>query len=119
MNSKVVGRYKSTNVEDAKRGYWEPSIINLKNSNRINGHFVRPNKVVFKYLDFKKNVDPNVHVKVFNFVVNTNVESFEKYIINAYNNIFRDTTSNWCHNYMSIFPNCMFSKVTHAFCKRH
>jgi hypothetical protein len=30
-----------------------------------------------------------------------------------------DMASNWCHNYMSQFLNCIFSKFTHAFCKHH
>jgi hypothetical protein len=29
-------------------------------------HYVKPNKVVLKYLHFKKDADPNAHVKVFN-----------------------------------------------------
>jgi hypothetical protein len=38
----------------------------------------------FKYLDFKKYVDPNVHVKMFNFAMKVNVETSKKYIINAF-----------------------------------
>ncbi len=34
-----------------------------------NDHYVRPNKVAFKYHDFKKDVNPNVHVKVFNSTI--------------------------------------------------
>jgi len=33
--------------------------------------------------------------------------------------MLRDTTSGWCHNYMSKFPNYIFSELTHAFCQRH
>jgi hypothetical protein len=40
--------------------------------------------VTLKYHDFKKDVDLDVHVKVFNFVVKVNVETFEEYIINAF-----------------------------------
>ncbi len=64
------------------------------------GHYVRPNMVAFKYPDFKKDVDPNVPVKVFNSLVKVNVETFEEYIINAFNYTVKDTTSNRCHNYM-------------------
>jgi len=64
------------------------------------GHYVRPNMVAFKYPDFKKDVDPNVLVKVFNSLVKVNVETFEEYIINAFNYTVKDTTSNRCHNYM-------------------
>jgi hypothetical protein len=31
----------------------------------------------------------------------------------------RDMASDWCHNYMSKFPNYIFSKLTLAFCKHH
>jgi hypothetical protein len=64
------------------------------------GHYVRPNMVAFKYPDFKKDVDPNALVKVFNSLVKVNVETFEEYIINAFNYTVKDTTSNRCHNYM-------------------
>jgi hypothetical protein len=44
---------------------------------------VRPNRVAFKYHDFKKDVDLDAHVRVFNYVMNGNAETSEKYIINA------------------------------------
>jgi plasmid replication initiation protein len=75
--------------------------------------------VALKYLDFKKDVDPNVHVRMFNFVIKENAKTFEEYIINAFNYTLRDMTLDWCHNYMSEFPSCIFSKLTHAFCKCH
>ncbi len=52
---------------------------------------MRPNKVVFKYFDFKKNVDPDVHVKVFNYEVKENACTFKEYVINAFNYMLRDT----------------------------
>jgi hypothetical protein len=45
---------------------------------------VRPNIVTLKYLDLKKNVDPTVHVKMFNYVVKVNAKTSEKHIINAF-----------------------------------
>ncbi len=80
---------------------------------------MRPNIITFKYPDLKKNVDPNVHVKMFNYVVKVNAKTSEKYIINAFRYTLWDTTSEWCHNYMSKFLNCIFSKLTQAFCKHH
>jgi hypothetical protein len=56
--------------------------------------------VAFKYRNLKKNVDPNVLVKMFNYFVKTNAETFEEYIMNAFNYMLRNTASNWCHNYM-------------------
>jgi hypothetical protein len=68
--------------------------------------------VALKYLDVKKDVDPNAYVRVFNFVVKANVETSEEYIINVFSYTQKDTTSYWCHNYMLEFPNCTFSNLT-------
>jgi hypothetical protein len=75
--------------------------------------------VALKYPDFKKDVDPDVHVKVFNSPIKVNVETSEKYIINVFSYMLRDIASDWCHNYMLEFLDCIFSKLTHAFCKCH
>ncbi len=93
-------------------GYQEPYVINAQIYNQKYGHFVRPNMVAFKYPNFKKNVDPDVHVKVFNSTIKANVETFEEYIINAFSYMLRDTTSDWCHNYMSKFLDCIFLELT-------
>jgi hypothetical protein len=37
---------------------------------------------------------PDVHVRVFNFVVKESVDTSENYIINAFNYMLRDTTLN-------------------------
>ncbi len=50
--------------------------------------------VALKYFDFKKDVNPNVHVKVFNSIMKVNVETFEEYIINAFSYTLKDTSSN-------------------------
>ncbi len=63
-----------------------------KNTRLHNGHYVRPNIVALKYLDFKKNVDPNVHVRMFNCVVKVNAETFEDYIINTFKYTLQDIT---------------------------
>jgi len=59
--------------------------------NHKDGHYVRPNKVALKYLNFEKDVDPNAHVKVFNSTIKTNVETSEEYIINAFSYTLKDT----------------------------
>jgi hypothetical protein len=59
-----------------------------------NGHSIRPNRVALKFPNFKKNVDPDAHVRVLNFVVKVNEKTFEDYIINAFSYMLRDTTSN-------------------------
>ncbi len=80
MNSMVIGKYKNANATNPRNGYQEPSTITISILDHRYGHFVMPNKVALKYLDFKKDVDPNAHVKVFNFVVKVNAEIYEEYI---------------------------------------
>ncbi len=80
---------------------------------------MRPNKVILKYPNFKKNVDPNVHVRMFNSIMKVNVTTSEKYIINVFNYTLKNMTLNWGHNYMSKFPNLTFLELTQTFCKRH
>jgi hypothetical protein len=49
--------------------------------------------VAFKYLDFKIDVHPDVHVRMFNSIVKINAKTFEEYIIDAFNYIVRDMAS--------------------------
>ncbi len=46
--------------------------------------------VALKYLDFRKDVDPDVHVRTFNSIVKENVKASEKYIINVFNYTLRN-----------------------------
>jgi hypothetical protein len=75
--------------------------------------------MVLKHFDFKKDVDLDAHVKVFNYAIKENVETSKKYMINVFNYMLKDMTLDWCHNYMSIFPNCIFLELIHAFYKHH
>jgi hypothetical protein len=50
--------------------------------------------VVFKYPNFKKIVDLDVHVRMFNYVVKVNEFFYKEYIINAFNYMLRDMASN-------------------------
>jgi len=60
------------------------------------------------------------HVKMFNFAMKVNEKNYEQYIVNAFSYTLKDTTLNWCHNYMSKkFDYSTFSKFTQTFCKRH
>ncbi len=58
-------------------------------------------------------------MKVFNEVVRTNGETSKEYKINAFSYTIKEMASNWCHNYMSEFPICSFSKLTQTFYKHH
>jgi hypothetical protein len=84
MNSMVAEGYKSVNATSLRNEYWESSVVTAQIVDHKDGHYVRPNKVVLKYLDFKKNVNPNVHVRMFNSVIKANAKTSEKYIINVF-----------------------------------
>jgi hypothetical protein len=78
MNSIIAEGYKNINAKNLGKGYRKPFIIITRIFNNRNGHYVKPNKVALKYLDFKNYVDPHVHVRMFNFVVKANAKTFEK-----------------------------------------
>jgi len=94
MNSMAIRRYRSADVTNLRGGYWEPFVVITPISNHRDGHYINPNKIAFKYPNFKKNVDSYVHVGVFNSVIKTNAENFEEYVINVFNYMLKDTTSN-------------------------
>jgi len=75
--------------------------------------------IALKYPNFKKDVDPNVHVTMFNSKVKANAYTFDKYGINVFSYMLRDMALDWCHNYMSKFLDCIFLELTHAFYKCH
>ncbi len=45
----VVRGYKSTDAENLRGGYREPSIVTAKIPTHRNDHFFEPNMVAFKY----------------------------------------------------------------------
>jgi hypothetical protein len=94
MSSITIGGYRSIDVDNPRGGYQDAYVVTIGIPNHRNGHSMRPNRVVFKYLDFKKDVDLDAHVRMFNFVVKANAEAFEEYIINAFNYTLKDITSN-------------------------
>jgi hypothetical protein len=54
MSSIVVRRYERIDAGNLGRRYQEPFIIIARISDHINGHYVKPNSLALKYLDFKK-----------------------------------------------------------------
>jgi hypothetical protein len=48
--------------------------------------------VALKYPNFKKVVNLDAHVKLFNSIIKVNAKTFEMYIINAFSYTLRDTT---------------------------
>ncbi len=118
MNLMSIGRYKSAYAMIPRGGYQEP-IITTPIPDHRDGHYVRPNMVALKYPNFFKNDNLDVHVKMFNFVIKANAETSEEYIINVFSYMLRNTTLDYCQNYMSKFFDYIFKKFTHAFCKHH
>jgi hypothetical protein len=119
MSSMAIGKYKSAYVTHLKGGYQEPIIVTIPIFDHKYDHYVRPNMVALKYLDFKKDVNLDVHVRVFNSIIKANAKTSEEYIINVFNYMLKDMTSDWCHNYMLKFHDYIFLELTHAFCKCH
>ncbi len=93
MSSMAVGRYRIANVVNLRKGYRKPFVVIAQIPNHSVGQYVRPNMVTLKYPDFKKDVDLDAHVRVFNSTVKANVKTFEEYIINAFNYMLRDIAS--------------------------
>jgi hypothetical protein len=75
MSSIATRRYISIDVGNLRGGYPKPSIVTTRIPNHRNGHSMKLNRVVLKYVDFKKDVDPYVHVKVFNSIVKENAKT--------------------------------------------
>jgi len=119
MSSMAARGYERINATNPIGGYQIPFVVTTQILDHKDGHFIRPNRVAIKYLGFRKDVNSNAHVRVFNSIVKTNVETSKEFIINAFSYTLRDITSNWCHNYMSEFSNNIFSELTQAFCKCH
>jgi len=90
----VIGRYTNIDVANPRGGYQKPYVVIVQIFDHQDGHSIKPNRVALKYLDFKKYVDPDVHVRMFNFVIRANAKTFKEYIINVFSYMLRDTTSN-------------------------
>ncbi len=112
MSSIATKANKSADAMNSKRRYQKPFTITTSILDHRDGHYVRPNKVAFKYSNFKKDVNLDVHVIVLNFVVKVNVKTYKEYIINVFNYTLKDTTSDWCHNYMLEFLDYILLKFT-------
>jgi hypothetical protein len=72
-----VGRYRSVDVMSPRGGYRKSFVVNTPILDHRDGHYVRPNRVDLKYLNFKKDVDLDAHVRVFNFIISTNEKAYE------------------------------------------
>jgi hypothetical protein len=65
----VIGGYRIVNVVNPIGGYWESSTVITTIPDHRDGHYVRLNRVIIKYPNFKRDVDLDAHVKVFNSAI--------------------------------------------------
>jgi hypothetical protein len=93
MSSMAIGRCKSVDVVHSKGGYREPIVVTTPILDHRYGHYVKPNRVTLKYHDFKKDVDLNVHLRMFNSAIKTHEETSKEYIIIAFNYTLKDMAS--------------------------
>jgi hypothetical protein len=78
-----------------------------------------PYRWSLNYLEYVKDSNPNVHVRVFKATIRINSETNDAKIIILFNFTLKDIMSNWCNNFMGDYPNCIFVKLKSVFCKRY
>ncbi len=71
------------------------------------------------YPKYVKDSKPDAHIRIFKVVIKANSETNDAKIINLFSFSLRDIVSDWCHNYLGDYPNCIFAKLQLAFCKRY
>jgi hypothetical protein len=69
-----------------------------------------------QYLTYVKDIDLNVHIKVFK-AIKVNGEMVEADIINLFGFTFKDNIYEWGENYVQDHPNYTFEKLEQRFCK--
>ncbi len=79
----------------------------------------RPYCQPFNYLEYVKDFDPNVDVKVFKVAIKANSEIDDAEIINLFNFTLEDIVSNQCNNYLGDYLYYTFVELQLAFCKRY
>jgi hypothetical protein len=65
-------------------------------------------------LIYVKDIDPNVHIKVFQTAIKANGETMESNIINLFGFTLKDNIFEWGENH----PNCIFEELEQTFCKQ-
>jgi hypothetical protein len=58
----------------------------------VGGLVAKPYRSTLKYQNYKKDVDPNVHVRMFQVVVKANGETLQEFIINTFNYTLKEMT---------------------------
>ncbi len=65
----------------------------------------------FNYLEYVKDFDPNVHVRVFKVVFRTNNETNDAKMIDMFSFTLKDIMFDWCNNYLRDYPYCTFVEL--------
>ncbi len=71
-----------------------------------------------QYPTYVKDIDLDVHIRVFKKAIKVNGETVESDIINLFSFTPHDSIFEWGENYVQDHPNCTFEKLEQAFCKR-
>jgi len=75
MSSMVTIGYKSVEAANLRGRYREPSVVTIPILDHRDGHYVKSNRVAFMYPNFKKDVDLDAHVRMFNSAIKINVKT--------------------------------------------
>jgi hypothetical protein len=70
-----------------------------------------------QYPTYVKDIDPDVHIKVFKKAIKANGETMEANMINLFGFTLKDNIFKWGENYDQDHPNCNFEGLEQAFCK--
>jgi hypothetical protein len=70
-----------------------------------------------QYPTYVKDIDLNVHIRIFKKAIKANGKTMEVDIIILFGFTFRDNILNWGENYILDHPNCIFEELEQAFCK--
>jgi hypothetical protein len=71
----------------------------------------KPYRRPLNYFEYVKNLNPNVHVKVFKTIIKANGETEDVKIVNMFSFTLKYTMYNWCNNYMGDYLECIFVEV--------
>ncbi len=70
-------------------------------------------------MEYVKDFNLDVHVKIFKIAIRANSEIDYAKIVNVFNFTFKNIVSNWCNNYMGDYPNYNFAKLQLVFNKKY
>jgi hypothetical protein len=65
-----------------------------------------------------KDIDPDVHIRVFKKTIKVNGETMEANIINLFGFTLQDNVSKWGKNFLQDHHNCTFEELEQTFYKR-